>query len=373
MKHLAISILCAHLAAAAAAQIPECDDMHTTDSGLSWGVLAAGGDEPGPGPDDLVEVHYTGWLADGTRFDSSRGRGEPFRCQAGRGVIRGWTEALQMMTPGARFKLVVPPELGYGAEPAPGIPPQSTLVFDLELLRVVPLPACPPADPDRQRELQAGVRYEMLAVGSGPKASKDQAVSFRFAIFAADGRLVDCTEQRGGRTISGRRQDLPAGFLQELCELLKLGDRVRVAVPQAAVPGSQGDTVWVLELTGVHEVPAFRALDPQSTVTTASGLRYELLAPGEGPSPGAGDTVLALYTGWLPDGTMFDSAHARGAPTSFALASVIPGFAEGLRLMRAGGRCLFEIPPELGYGVRGAAGIPPNATLVFLVELVAVR
>ncbi len=107
--------------------------------------------------------------------------------------------------------------------------------------------------------------------------------------------------------------------------------------------------------------------------TTASGLQVEMLAVGEGPTPTATDTVLVHYEGRLADGTVFDSSYQRGQPAVFGVADVIPGWTEGLQLMRPGGKARFTIPPELGYGARGAGGvIPPNAVLVFDVELLAI-
>jgi FKBP-type peptidyl-prolyl cis-trans isomerase FkpA/FKBP-type peptidyl-prolyl cis-trans isomerase FklB len=107
--------------------------------------------------------------------------------------------------------------------------------------------------------------------------------------------------------------------------------------------------------------------------TTASGLQVEMLAVGEGPTPTAADTVLVHYEGRLADGTVFDSSYQRGQPAAFGVSDVIPGWTEGLQLMRPGGKARFTIPPELGYGARGAGGvIPPNAVLVFDVELLAI-
>ena len=107
-------------------------------------------------------------------------------------------------------------------------------------------------------------------------------------------------------------------------------------------------------------------------VTTESGLQYETLVEGEGDFPGPKSTVTVHYVGTLEDGTVFDSSRKRGRAASFPLNAVIPGWTEGLQLMKEGGITRFTIPPDLAYGERGAAGsIPANATLTFEVELLS--
>jgi peptidylprolyl isomerase len=111
-------------------------------------------------------------------------------------------------------------------------------------------------------------------------------------------------------------------------------------------------------------------------ITTESGLRYEDIVVGTGPSPQSGQDATVHYLGTLDDGTKFDSSHDHGGPYTFkiGLGNVIKGWDEGVMTMKVGGKRKLVIPPHLGYGARGAGGvIPPNATLVFEVELLAVK
>jgi FKBP-type peptidyl-prolyl cis-trans isomerase len=120
--------------------------------------------------------------------------------------------------------------------------------------------------------------------------------------------------------------------------------------------------------------PACR--EEQAVITTSSGLQYEDLNVGTGPEAHSGQTVQVHYTGWLTDGKKFDSSLDRGSPFSFPLGAgrVIKGWDEGVAGMKVGGKRKLLIPASLGYGARGAGGvIPPNADLVFEVELLAVR
>lgn len=111
----------------------------------------------------------------------------------------------------------------------------------------------------------------------------------------------------------------------------------------------------------------------EGIVTTKSGLQYEVLTEGTGKSPKATDTVRCHYEGQLLDGTVFDSSYKRGEPADFGLNQVIPGWTEGVQLMKEGAKYRFYIPYLLAYGERGAgASIPPYSTLIFDVELIKV-
>lgn len=154
----------------------------TTASGLQYKVLTEGAGDS-PKATDNVSVHYRGTLLDGTEFDSSYARNQPATFGVGQ-VIKGWTEALQLMRPGAKWQLFIKPELAYGESGRPNIPPNSLLIFDVELLSIQSAP--PPAAPAQpvtsdiikvpsKEELDKGAKIEVIKAADLEKYKQQEA------------------------------------------------------------------------------------------------------------------------------------------------------------------------------------------------------
>ena len=148
-------------------------------------------------------------------------------------------------------------------------------------------------------------------------------------------------------------------------------------VSQNTVAQSQLNTDTTASTIETEKNPIIAANKNMSyTNTTASGLQYEVIQEGNGATPETGQTVVVHYTGTLEDGTKFDSSRDRNKPFNFTIGigQVIKGWDEGVGSMKVGERRMLKIPSDLGYGPRGAGGvIPPNATLIFDVELLDIK
>lgn len=362
-----------------------------TKSGLKYRVLRKSS-EIKPTARDSVKVHYRGWLDDGVIFDQSYGAGgEPIEFPLN-GVIKGWTEGMQLIGKGGMIELEIPHELGYGERGSPGaIPGKATLHFIVELLDVTPAPkSLEPgaADEDAPKELTAtksGLKYRILRKSKGTKPSAADTVKVHYKGSFDDGETFDSSYERGA-PIEFPLNGVIKGWTEGM-QLIGEGGMIELEIPYELAYGERGrpgippkaNLHFIIELLGVTPAPkpvepgAVDKDAPEKFTTTESGLKYRIRRKTTGTIPTAEDTVKVHYKGWFDDGETFDSSYERGTPIEFPLNGVIKGWAEGMQLVGKGGMIELEVPYNLAYGERGSPGIPPKANLHFLVELLDVK
>lgn len=362
----------------------DSDGSTTTESGLGYIEI-----EEGEGlmvkPGDVVEVHYTGTLEDGTKFDSSLDRGQPISFTVGKGeMIPGFDEGVGLMKEGGKARLVIPPEIGYGEAGSGGaVPPNATITFEVELLTIDrPDPPQEVAETDYE-VLDNGSKYYDFQVGDGESPEYGEAVVIHFTMWSDDGiRLQDSVEMGQPAIVPMQQGMQPGGLVEGILTMSVDGKRQLVIPPELAF-GDKGDLVnpnptlivevQLLAVIDAPEPAEQTQVAEKGYTTKESGLKYYDLHIGEGASPGTGQFAAIHYTGWLTDGTQFDSSIDRGAPlpVTLGVGQMINGLEEGLAEMKMGGKRQIVIPPDLGYKDQGVSGIiPPNATLIFEMELV---
>lgn len=363
-------------------------DGVTTDSGLKV-VMVEEGDGASPEPGQFVKVAYTGQLADGTLFNRANGAA-PYIFQVGEGqVIPAWEEALLMLNEGGRAFLLAPPELAYGEDGAPGVGPNETLIFDIVLLNVFdgsPTSLVLAGEGDFT-ETDSGLKLYDVEAGDGDSPGTDFMASVHFTAWLEDGTKIDSTLDRDlPYTFTFDQGQMISGW-EEGIRSMQVGGKRQLMVPpelayedagiDGAVPGG-ATLIFDVELLGIlRPAPDFPLPIGSSNFTeTDSGLRIFDFEGGDGDSPVDGSVVSVHYTGWLSDGTKFGSSLDVGTPFTFVLGQgqAIAGMDEGVQGMQVGGERQLVIPAELAYGASGFGElIPPDETLTFEVELVAVQ
>lgn len=350
----------------------------TTASGLQY-IEEVAGTGPAPQPGDIVSVHYTGTLEDGTQFDSSIESGQPFQFTLGQGqVIPGWDEGIALMREGGKGTLIVPPELAYGPNGAGSlIPPNATLIFEVELVEVQPQPKPVAVEEADYSETESGLKYYFLEEGEGTAVQEGDLVSIDVELWYDDGTLLQSSIQRGAPIdfVLGSEGSLPG--LDEALVLMQEGDKIQLVMPATLAGGGETDPdlIFEIRLLETGQPPKPLEVDEEDYTVTESGLKFYEIEAGSGPAPQTGDLVSVHYQLWLEDGTLIDSSVAGGQPFQFVIGGggTIPGWEEGVMLMQEGGKAQFVVPSELGYGPSGSGPIPPDATLIFELEVLEVQ
>jgi len=386
-------LLSSPLAIFAQANMPETpsdvkaapEDAVKTPSGLASKVLTKGTGAEHPAAADTVTVHYSGWTTDGKMFDSSVKRGEPTSFPL-KGVIKGWTEGVQLMVEGEKRRFWIPADLAYGENPGGGRP-GGLLVFDIELISIKKAPKAPelkaPADAEKTA---SGTSLKTVTKGTGTASPKgEDTVKVHLSLWSPDGELLQSTAQQGGPA-DIPLEKLNIGGLPDAIKTMVSGEKKVVWIPANVAfgknppPGApSGGLVVEVELVSFKEgvppppVPADVAAVPADAEKTASGLASKILTKGSGAAhPKASDSVTVHYSGWTTDGKLFDSSVTRGEPSSFGLNQVIKGWTEGVQLMVKGEKRRFWIPAGLAYGENPGGG-RPGGMLVFDIELLEVQ
>ena len=366
----------------APSSIPTVEGPTTeTDSGLIY-IETQAGDGRTPEEGDLVTMNFVGMLDDGTVFADTFAEGQPITVPAtDEDLFPGWKEGVLLMKEGGTARLIIPPALAFGTEGAGGIiPPDATVTMDVELISAEPPPQPTAVDEADLTTTDSGLQYYDITVGEGDMPVEGQEVVVHYIAWVQDGEVFIASSADQGEPITfalGSDMVFP-GWEEGVSTMQKGGKRLLVIPPDLALGEEGGGRIppgatllMEVELVDVLPIVLPTAVDEADFTETESGLRYYDLVEGDGDVAESGMEVTVNYTGWLTNNVKFDSSLDSGTPFTFTLGSgmVIPGWDEGVAGMQVGGTRQLVIPAELGYGETGGGTIPPNATLIFEVEL----
>jgi peptidylprolyl isomerase len=363
-------------------------DYEATESGLQVAVIEEG-DGEAPEEGDIVLVHYTGKLGDGAIFDSSEGR-DPIRFTLGGGrVIDGWEEGIALLNKGDRALLVIPPELGYGEAGTGGIPPNATLYFEVELVDILEGGPAAPLDvaEDDYETTDSGLQVYVVEEGEGDPPAEGQPVRVDFTAWFTDGARLDSTIDQGQPLVFalGTEQLFPG--LSEAVSTMRVGGQSQFIIPADLAFGEQGtggippnsDLIFLIDLLELLPPAPAEPVEvgEDDYVVDDAGFQIADVEEGSGDPAAAGDVAEFHVTGWLQeDGSKILSSYDQGEPIQLPIGSgqALPGWDAGLTGMREGGVRQVIVSPELGFGEAGAGDVvPPNATLIWLIELISLN
>lgn len=362
-------------------------DAKSTDSGLKYKILKEGEGDATPGDEDLADVNFSAWKADGELISTSVGQQRPAQFKLDELSIKGWAEGMKLMKKGEKRRLWIPAALAFGEEPPQGAP-EGDLIVDVELLsfRSIPKPPPPPKDPSAPEDVAAapegstktesGISFKVLKAGEGDKLPADgDLLKLNFSGWDANGAAIASNKTMGG-PMSLTLDKSPIEGWVEILKSMKAGESRRVWIPESLTKPAgtgRGALTFDLELISFKpepkapDTPADVAAPPADATKTKSGLAYKVLKKGTGTrKPIATDTVKVHYAGWTTDGKIFDNSIQRDEMAEFPLNGVIKGWTEGVQLMVEGEKTRFWIPVELAYMNQPGR---PAGMLVFDIEL----
>jgi FKBP-type peptidyl-prolyl cis-trans isomerase len=279
-----------------------------------------------------------------------------------------WDKPQQTTTPAEKTASAPPPT---AETPAPTSTASS-----------IPAPPDVVAAPPDATKTQSGLASKVLTPGVGKDhPAPTDKVKVNYTGWTTNGQMFDSSVTRGEPATFALNSVIP-GWTEGL-QLMVVGEKRRFWIPAALAYGSRprpgapaGDLVFEVELLDITAapkpppVPEDVKAAPASAKKTASGIAYRVLTPGKGTDhPAVTATVSVNYTGWTPDGKMFDSSITKGQPAHFRLNQVIKGWTEGVQLMTKGEKTRFWIPGSLAYGDKPTRPGAPSGPLVFDIEL----
>jgi len=352
---------------------------------LKYSILKTG-DGTIPSDGDIVTIHYIAKLKDGTVIDNTYERDDPLTFHLGRGhVIRGWDEGLRLMSRGAKAEFVVPPHLAYGEKGFDKVPPNSTVIFKIELLEIKKPEEPSVSDPEIFTDITEGIKYSIIKAGEGKKIEEGLLVKVHYTGYFEDGEIFDNSVSRSEPFEFMAGEGMVIDGWDKAFKYLREGDKATLWIPYELAYGKTGRgpvspetnimfDVEILEVRKPVQPEPFSAAN-RDTLETISGLQYIIVKDGTGDKPEEGDVVVVHYTGYLFDGSIFDSSVKRGKPFKFVVGSrqVIPGWDKAIRYLNKGSKARIIIPPELAYGDKKVGIIPPSSTLIFDIELIDIK